>query len=96
MGCRVLGTRDILYYVQYNTYKLIRLCKQVFYNSEIKIKNKNKKFFIIIKLNMEFRLNTCPICLTCLDCKNKYGQNCTCQARKVKWKRKKIERDYTI
>lgn len=45
---------------------------------------------------MEFRLNTCPICLTCLDRKNKYGQNCICQARKVEWKRKKIERDYIV
>ena len=45
---------------------------------------------------LEFRLNACPICLVCLDCQNIYGQNCTCQARKVEWKRKKVERDYTV
>ena len=45
---------------------------------------------------MEFRLNACPICLTCLDCENKYGQNCTCQARKITWKKKIIERDYAV
>jgi hypothetical protein len=46
--------------------------------------------------SLEFRLNACPICLICLDCKNKYDQTCTCQARVVEWKRKKIERDYTV
>jgi len=45
---------------------------------------------------LEFRLNACPICLICLDCKNEYGQNCTCQARIVEWKRKKIERNYIV
>src|ERR1043166_1930246 len=45
---------------------------------------------------LEFRLNACPICLICLDCQNKYGQSCTCQAREVKWKKKKIERDYIV
>jgi hypothetical protein len=45
---------------------------------------------------LEFRLNACPICLICLDCQNKYGQNCTCQARNVEWKRKKVERDYVV
>lgn len=46
--------------------------------------------------SLEFRLNACPVCLICLDCQNKYGQNCTCQARKVEWKRKKVERDYVV
>ena len=45
---------------------------------------------------LEFRLNACPICLTCLDCQNKYSQGCTCQAREVKWKKKKDERDYKV
>ena len=45
---------------------------------------------------LEFRLNACPICLICLDCRSKYGQNCTCQAREIKWKKRKIERDYTV
>ena len=46
--------------------------------------------------SLEFRLNACPICLTCLDCQDKYGQNCSCQARKLEWKRKKVERDYKV
>ena len=46
--------------------------------------------------SLEFRLNACPICLICLDCRNKYGQNCTCQERHLEWKRKKVERDYII
>ena len=41
---------------------------------------------------LKFRLNTCSICLICLDCKNVYGQNCICQAREVKWRKKKVER----
>lgn len=45
---------------------------------------------------LEFRLNACPICLICLDCQNEYGQKCTCQAREVKWKKKKDERDYKV
>jgi len=45
---------------------------------------------------LEFRLNACPICLICLDCKNKYGQVCTCKARELEWKRKKVERDYVV
>jgi hypothetical protein len=45
---------------------------------------------------LNFRLNACSICLICLDCKNVYGQNCTCQAREVKWKKKKVERDYAV
>ncbi|CAG8464169.1 10785_t:CDS:2 [Funneliformis mosseae] len=45
---------------------------------------------------LEFRLNACPICLICLDCKNEYGQKITCQARELEWKRKKIERDYIL
>ena len=45
---------------------------------------------------LEFRLNACPICLICLDCQNIYGQECTCQAREIVWKRKKVECDYVI
>jgi len=45
---------------------------------------------------LNFRLNACSICLICLDCKNVYGQNCTCKAREVKWRKKKIERDYAV
>ena len=45
---------------------------------------------------LEFRFNACPVCLICLDCQKKYGQDCTCQARAVEWKRKKVERDYTV
>ncbi|CAB4407410.1 unnamed protein product [Rhizophagus irregularis] len=45
---------------------------------------------------LKFRLNACPICLICLDCRNIYGQECTCQAREIVWKRKKVERDYVI
>jgi len=45
---------------------------------------------------LDFRLNSCPICLICLDCQNEYGQKCTCQARNIKWKKKKVERDYIV
>ena len=45
---------------------------------------------------LKFRLNACSICLICLDCKNIYGQNCTCQAREIEWKRKKSERNYMV
>ncbi len=45
---------------------------------------------------LEFRLNACPICLICLDCQNEYGQKCTCQAREIKWKKKKVDRDYKV
>ncbi|UZO08200.1 uncharacterized protein OCT59_028462 [Rhizophagus irregularis] len=45
---------------------------------------------------LTFRLKICSICLICLDCKNLYGQNCTCQSREIEWKKKKIERDYTV
>ena len=45
---------------------------------------------------LKFRLNACPICLICLDCKEKYGEKCTCQAREIKWKKKKVERDYVV
>jgi len=46
--------------------------------------------------SLEFHLNACPICLICLDCKNEYGQRCTCQARELEWKRKKVEHDYIV
>ena len=45
---------------------------------------------------LNFRWNACSICLICLDCKNTYGQNCTCQAREVEWKRKIVDRDYMV
>ena len=45
---------------------------------------------------LEFRLNACPICLICFDCQSEYGKECTCQAREIEWKRKKVERDYTV
>ena len=45
---------------------------------------------------LEFRLNACPICLTCFDCQSEYGKECICQAREIEWKRKKAERDYTV
>lgn len=45
---------------------------------------------------LEFRLNACPICLICFDCESEYGKECTCQAREIKWKRKKVERDYKV
>ena len=46
--------------------------------------------------SLEFCLNACPICLICLECKNKYGQTCICKARELKYKRKKVERDYVV
>lgn len=49
-----------------------------------------------MSFSLEFRLNACPICLICLDCQNEYGQKCSCQARKIEWKRKKDERDYMV
>ena len=45
---------------------------------------------------LKFRLNVCSICLVCLDCENEYGKECICKARVIKWKRKKIEHDYTV
>ena len=45
---------------------------------------------------LKFRLNVCSICLVCLDCENEYGKECTCKARVIEWKRKKIECDYTV
>ena len=45
---------------------------------------------------LEFCLNSYPICIICLDCQKVYGQNCTCQAREVKWKKRKIDRDYVV
>ena len=52
--------------------------------------------FVIMTFPLKFHLNACSICLICLDCKNVYGQNCTCQAREIEWKRKKVERDYSV
>jgi hypothetical protein len=47
-------------------------------------------------LFLKFRLNACPICLICLDCEKQYGEKCTCQARKIEWKRKISDRDYEV
>src|SRR5688572_30036651 len=45
---------------------------------------------------LEFCLNAYPICLICLDYKSEYGKECTCQAREIEWKRKKVEHDYAV
>ena len=91
-GCRVVGKLK-------NKNKHVTFCTRnninkyftgFLYNYIDSISVSYLQFFrAIMTLLLTFRLNACSICLICLDCKNVYGQNCTCQAREIEWKRKK-------
>ena len=37
---------------------------------------------------LDYRPNSCPICLICLECGEFYGSSCICESKKIYWNRK--------